>query len=577
MTNNNNFYEKLVLVFLCLIAICYPIFTAIGIYKSYTGVPFWDSWSILSMQEDFEKGNFSVLFKQHNEHRIFLSRLLFSADLYWFGGKFIFLLTLNFFLPLLSLVTFWKFIDSNGDESSKNLRIVVKSITLALLFSWIQWENFVWEFESQFFLAQILPLICFFFLYKSTENQEKSKLFFFHSCLFGVLSLGTMANGALALPFATILAVTLGLSWRRTLVLFLLSIAGCYAYFYNFHSLPHHGSLTKTLITDPIGLIHYALSYLGSPISYLVSPENRATSFIIPTFGFVMVATSLFFVINILRNWKNRSKLELSLLFFVFYVEILSVITGGGRLLFGIEQSLSSRYSTPVLMAWICIVILLFKHFETYLKKHILKLALASSLTLFGLLFSNQKSAIKTPYNINFSRMMAAVALEMGVKDEKQTFAVYPNNWVSDSAPSWREKDLTIFNHPLIKDVNKIIGTKLDEELPQENCLGHTDEILKIEGDSNYFAVTGWIYNSSAKEAPQKIFVLNDKNEIIGYGLTGALRKDVKEALHERKARTSGFKIYFLNNKANNQITLKGEHPNCKMTIDLQKINHLKR
>ncbi len=62
------------------------ILVGIGQYHSFTVVPIWDMWN--GEVEFFMKargGDLLAWFGQHNEHRITLARLLFWADLDWFG------------------------------------------------------------------------------------------------------------------------------------------------------------------------------------------------------------------------------------------------------------------------------------------------------------------------------------------------------------------------------------------------------------------------------------------------------------------------------------------------------------
>ena len=72
-------------------------------------------------------------------------------------------------------------------------------------------------------------------LYKTVSQGESSGSSFIAACFLGVLSLGSMANGVLALPLMTAYAAITRLGWRRVVILAVLSSLGVLAYF---HQLP---------------------------------------------------------------------------------------------------------------------------------------------------------------------------------------------------------------------------------------------------------------------------------------------------------------------------------------------------
>jgi hypothetical protein len=184
---------------------------------------------------------------------------------------------------------------------------------------------------------------------------------------------------------------------------------------------------------------------------------------------------------------------------------------------------------------------------------------------------SSQRRAIRTNHEIKFPRTMAVVAIELGVNDFQQTSKVYPwkDYFLNPRVSRWKEENLAIFGHDLVRDVSKIIGTKDGKTMPEKFCAGSADKLLKIEDENNYLAIEGWIFDQSKKLLQQKIFVLDANGEVIGYGLSAQNRKDVKATPHKEEAKNSVFKIYILSNRANGKVTLRAENPDCKMIIDV--------
>jgi hypothetical protein len=62
---------------------------AYGLYRSYSPILFWDHWRTLQEYGQVAAGNLSLemLYRQHNEHRIFFPRLLLYADFAFAQGS----------------------------------------------------------------------------------------------------------------------------------------------------------------------------------------------------------------------------------------------------------------------------------------------------------------------------------------------------------------------------------------------------------------------------------------------------------------------------------------------------------
>jgi hypothetical protein len=64
----------------------------LGIFNNYTPVPFWDMWErVVFFGSRVADNDLSAFLEPHNNHRIFLSNLLFYIDQIVFGGGYQFL------------------------------------------------------------------------------------------------------------------------------------------------------------------------------------------------------------------------------------------------------------------------------------------------------------------------------------------------------------------------------------------------------------------------------------------------------------------------------------------------------
>ncbi|VXC06076.1 conserved membrane hypothetical protein [Pseudomonas sp. 8AS] len=544
-------------------------FAISGGYHGYSPVPFMDEWGgSLDFYIRSSSGDPAIWWAQHNEHRVVLSRLLFWMDFAWFGGSVWLLLAINYLLVALGCVVFWNIW---REREIPGFRFV-GFFLVAWLFSWSQKENLVWAFQSQFILAQLLPLVAFYYLHKCVAEESKANRYFALAILFGVLSVGSMTNGVLALPLMAVLAALMGLGWRRSGFLLLLAVLAAGAYFYDFVRPPNHGSLAKTLSEDPLGLIQYVLVYVGGPfypIAKKLVGHGLVALHATQTAGLFLVLSALAFLVQELRK-RERSTLQLALLTFILYIGGTALGTGGGRLLFGINQALSSRYMTPALMAWAALFML---YAPLLLKKTEGKRwkLWIPAFVLLAMLVSNQKKGLENKDEELFERQVAALAMELRVRDTMLLPRLYPN---ADDALMFSaipvERDLSVFGLAPIRNAREHIGTQLASSTPTLECQGELEEIDEIEGSqTGYLRVQGWVFDPSTQSVPDSLSIVDTQTaKVIGFVITGQ-----PQDANLKAARTSGFKGYLqgqlLTGAPDRKITLVNQASGCQFSTTL--------
>ena len=67
-----------------------------SIIRDYNPLPVWDYWNVADHLEKYKALDFSVLWVQHNEHRIVFPETVFAADMLFFHGHQIFSLIVSF-------------------------------------------------------------------------------------------------------------------------------------------------------------------------------------------------------------------------------------------------------------------------------------------------------------------------------------------------------------------------------------------------------------------------------------------------------------------------------------------------
>lgn len=534
-----------------------------GAIRSYTPVPFWDMWGpyIRAFQLLHSEG-FSGLFALHNEHRIVLARLFFLVDLGMFDGKLIFLIVLNYVLAALAALTFLLITRRClPQEDQRSLRLTISCLIISLCFCWSQQENLTWGFQSQFFLAQLLPLVALYLLYLSTQVLERDALYFVLACLAGIASAGTMANGVLALPVMMVLSLLLRTSRWRSALLTLLAVVVITLYFHGFHSANSEDSKP---LSHPLELVHYVLIYLGGPAYHITGSDDAAT-----LVGSFIVGSCIYFAWQALTRRRHDSLLLL-LLAYLLYIGGSALGTASGRLTFGLGQALSGRYTTPALMAWIALLIV-YAHHCKWLRVSTTASVLAALFFLLALL-PLQWQTLANKRAVIHEQLVAALAGELHVKDKARILLIYP--FIDDylqSSVSLSQYHYSIFNDSRIRNARLELNTPASTgQLQAPSCRGNIDSISPVDGAQDFLLIQGWIYNDQTKSSPASLRIIDNQGLIVGRALVGKPRSDVRKVLGT-KARYSGFTGYISQRSQRGPLHLTADGPDgCQMTGLLQ-------
>lgn len=536
------------------------IFAIVGGFLNYSPVPFFDSWDgVYRMYMHLQTGDMSPLWGQHNEHRIFFARLLFIIDLKLFGGTQVFLIGVNYILVGISVYLFRHIFNEclKGILNKVTLNVVTVFVA-GWLCLWVQEENLTWAFQSQFFLAQIIPLAAFFMLYKAINAPLKSKEFL-TVCALGVAAAGTMANGVLALPLLTLGACLLGFNKKHIAALAGLTLIVLLAYFKDYHAVQGHGSLTETLLNHPIGVLYYAAVYVGSPFRFGIENPSDALS-ISAIFGVILIFQSAIKATTTLPHRKENT-LQICLLLFILYIGGTALSTAGGRLALGEATALASRYSTPALMAWLALLCLYIHDLIKFFGKY--KFGILTGLSCLTLVsiwaFSHQMEALENKTGLRTHKAVALIAAELSINDAAVLKFIYPHPpSILELSKAANDKNLGVFNLPYIKGLREEIG-KPAKPVATQKCLGAMDRFEFIAEGTDYVRVHGWIFDQEQKSTPKFLEFTDSKGNIVGYANTGLYRSDLENLIHP-KAKNAGFIGYVLTSAKNDILTLNQRH-----------------
>lgn len=559
--------DKILILIFTALTILIVGLAIVGGFRSYSPVPFCDDWEgILKFFIRVQDGDNTIWWEQFHEHRIVLARLLFWANFKWLGGENWPLITANYLLVGLVALVFWRIL-RNLTKTTKptTSEIVLGLFMTAWLFLWIQNENLTISFQSQFILAQLLPLCALYWLHKSVTDIHTDR-YFLIACGFGLASVGTMANGILALPLMAFYAVLTRQSLVRICILTTLSIVTLFIYFHGYQSPANQSSLTQALKENPIGLLKFILLYLGSPFYFLFKESFTSwylSQYITYLAGFTLIFSSTWLALKLFSQKLHKNSLKLALLFFILYIGGSALGTASGRLHMGVSYALStSRYTTPALMAWATLLVIYTPDLLSAIKINGKKCLLPFA--VFGfLMIPLQFQALQSQNKMVFEQKIAALALELGVKDKSQIVNARYYEYL-DIIEKARAQNLSIFGLYPFRDIKEQFGVSVQNKtLP--TCQGELDAVEAIDGETGFIRIKGWISNPSDKITPQAVRFLDNQNKVVGYALTGLDKPNIAA----QKALKTGYQGYLLADQMGKELTLLEEKPPCQMQVNI--------
>jgi len=310
------------------------------IWERTPNVPVADEWQIVDLVGKFDSGTLSAydLWSDWNGHRIVIPRLVETllAEITQYNRQI--MMTVNILLIVITALLLLRCMERTSTSSIMTITFVVP-LSL-LLFSLGQFENWMNPFQIAF-VATILGVVL---------------------CMWGITSYPSSLRGLVVAIIGGIAASLSSLAGLMVWVIFLpvLWTAGFRrAWHYTLWVsvaalivLPYRvGLSTQTSLPHDFGgLLRYFLAFLGAPIG---SPDiTHAQLFAIASL--VLFCLNLIVYVRLGGRWQPFS-IWLALACFALGSAALTAI---GRLSFGINQALQSRYQSLAALWWISLAAL---------------------------------------------------------------------------------------------------------------------------------------------------------------------------------------------------------------------------
>ena len=321
--------------------------TVVMVARTWSPLPYWDQWGDLITGRHV---TLTWLFSQHNEHRLAVPRLVFWADKVLAHETNA--LDLAVGLAIQGVLA-WQLIGLARQIglARRSETLLATALITAVLFSAIQWENFTWGYQIQFFGVDLAAVATFLVL---ARYEPPGWLSLTAVIILEAIAAFTLSNGLLVAFCAVGMAVRLGYRPRHIVILGIAAITLAFAYLYGYHSPSYHSDPLETIFK--IGaVLAYAATELGTPLESLMPVEGIDLAIWLGAAGLLL------FVIAALsspRPATRNGRADLAFVTIMAFVVATTLITALGRLRFGLEQAHAVRYATPVMLFWLSLILL---------------------------------------------------------------------------------------------------------------------------------------------------------------------------------------------------------------------------
>lgn len=326
-------------------------------------IPYADQWAVTNtvIKSATQTISWQDLFAQHNESRKVFPRLIYIALAHLTHYNVNYEILVSYLMTCFISITLFILSRKTIQGTFKTHGFLLLLANL-LLFTPAQYEAWMIGLSNVVFISIFCLVASISTAYTSLARGLKYGI----GMVLAVISTFSFANGMLSwvltLPGLIFADRTVPLAIRirrdRGFIFGWLLACGLSLgiYFYQYQKPSAHPSLAEALV-KPGDAISYFLAFLGNPFAWGTQLDNPGFAELL---GGVLVAVFSLLTLYIIRFWHDRTLRARSIgwLILGIYSMLSAAITTAGRVGFGVDQSLSSRYVTFAIYLPIAIVYL---------------------------------------------------------------------------------------------------------------------------------------------------------------------------------------------------------------------------
>lgn len=483
------------------------LFTCIFCYG--VNVVFWDEWSVVSLYDDLASNgiSFSKLYAQHNEHRMFFSKILMllSHCMTKWNTKYLMyisagFLSVTYYLCIKCAVGKKRIVDFTGKD------VLFCVLSGLCLMSVCQWENLLWGFQVAWFLIELCVTASLAFFCKYL--QKGNKIYCLASILFATISTYSSLQGLAVWPMYACLFLILSLSerkwisWKKWLPYAAVGILEIGFYFYDYTDVSYHEAYRADGMKQ-------CFDFMMAQLGLVFCDSNELVA---GCFGRLLTLLAFFCIIRqICRKKAEKDLLPIGMIIFAMGV-LLMISIGRSNL------SMTSRYTTYALMAVAGVLFMIYRdvngHMDLTSLHHqdLRQILIAAEGMLLALCLMESMDSLEKCGDLYQSRKEVQKVMQ-NYKDETLESLHRTCAWETYE-DAYRligvlsEKKWSVWEHG--PTLYRIVDTN-DFEISEEALQTYNIEKLGWDDSFKILSITGWAVDEQSEKEYRDVYVkIND-------------------------------------------------------------------
>ena len=488
--------------------LCFEFYETVTlIFHYYNRLPVWDYWRVPENLARYQAFDFTILWKQHNDHRIIFPEVAFALDmLFWHGSE-----ILPIVLSVLTYLAIWVAL-SAVLFSTKGVSSEAKTFASLLGAIVMFWGGSVNVLAVPFLLQWPLmqlgmagSLISIAYVNRGRDGRALA------ACIAcAVLATYSSGNGMFIWPVLVGAGLVLRLTRRQMIILTGAAIVSIGAYFIGYR---FSNSLNiRAMLTHPFFTLGFVGSYLSMPFA-----GNKPPQFGI-RIGLISLALVIYVLVLVVRAGKIRQPLAIVLFGSYAFTLLTALVTAGGRMNPDDPSMIAAkapRYVTVPMANWAVFIFLCFWALSDFRSRRseIRATAVAMAL-LLCLAFASLHTWLRDAGKDFSEQQMAALSIEDGLRDPKLLEKAFPGaDFILSYLPKLEKGNLSVF----YKSRTGWIGKPIAQFAPI-HAFAATGEIVSTLPIRSGLELSGWVDDTTLRGLYTWIVLTNEDGRIVGFG-----------------------------------------------------------
>ena len=160
---------------------------------------------------------------------------------------------------------------------------------------------------------------------------------------------------------------------------------------------------------------------------------------------------------------------------------------------------------------------------------------------------------------------IAMMALTLGIDDADLIASLRPDtNSVSLIGRQAASMGLLAFGEPPYSTMAGKIGKNAEQPILSQ-CSGSVDEVVALNGTSEFVRVGGWLYNPQSGLMPDLIEFVDSGGTVVGFASTGKMREDLVSTMGDG-ALMAGFAGYIRSSVIGGNLEIQSLSAGCSLS-----------